>query len=84
MLLKRIQDLEGQLQYAESRMKELPNFKLYEKKVKKTLKNQMTEKAKELRAQGLGYGKIAELINAEYHTTFTRITIKNWLIKSLQ
>ncbi|OLS15233.1 MAG: putative site-specific recombinase XerD [Promethearchaeota archaeon CR_4] len=79
MLLRRIKQLEEETRFASERLKQLPNYKLFEKKTKKTLKTQMQERAAALREQGLGYGKIADAINEEFHTPFTRQTIKYWL-----
>jgi chromosome segregation ATPase len=93
---KQIENLEKQLQYANSRMKDMPNYKFYEKKVKKSLKQQMMDRAKELagnytikinkkgeeeRHYDVGLGKVAEKVNEEFNTTFSRHTIKYWLNK---
>lgn len=79
ILLRKNAQLEEELRFAQDRMKELPNFKFYERKTKKSLKERMKERAFALRDDGLGYGKIADTINEEYNTTFTRQTIRYWI-----
>lgn len=64
---------------AREKMQELTNYKFYERKAKKSIKQQMHDRAAELRGQELGYGKIADMINEEFSTTFSRGTIKYWL-----
>ncbi len=94
ILLRRIKQLEEETHFAQERMKQLPNYKLFEKKTKKSLKQQMQDRARELAgpvtldAKGrrqylLGLGKIADAINTEFNTAFTRQTIKYWLEKEI-
>ncbi len=93
LLLQRIKSLENQLAFASDKMKQLPNFKLYERKTKANLKEQMQTRARELAGPGtivinkgkqerhyaIGLGEIADKINEEFNTQFTRGTIKYWL-----
>lgn len=73
--------LQEELRFANERQKELPNFKFYERKTKKNLKAQMKERAISLKEEGLGYGKIADIVNNEFNTKFTRQAIKYWIVK---
>ncbi|OLS14459.1 MAG: hypothetical protein RBG13Loki_1944 [Promethearchaeota archaeon CR_4] len=55
--------------------------KLFDRKVEKDIKKQAKDRSYELRQQGFGYRKIADLINDEFNSWFHYTTIRYWLKK---